>query len=196
MSDKTLMSGQTFGDLRIIEKNPNYRNRWDAQCSCGKIITHPASYYTNKKPSSCGCKQQQRMHDAIRIHGQSKTPLYRIWKAIKRRCYLPSCNDFNNYGARGIAVCDSWVNNFSQFRIDMGDRPSNKHSIDRIDVNGPYSPSNCRWATASEQARNTRQTIVYLGRSIHDWADQLQIPTNIIRQRIRRGWELSRAFSR
>lgn len=83
-------------------------------------------------------------------------PLYRCWEAMRRRCYVKSDHAYSSYGGRGISVCERWRENFANFLADMGERPSLKHSLDRIDNNGNYEKSNCRWATFSEQCRNRR----------------------------------------
>lgn len=89
-------------------------------------------------------------------HGMSKTPEYRAWAHMKGRCLNEGDDRYKYYGARGITICQEWVNSFSQFYKDMGERPSSRHSIERDDVDGNYEPSNCRWATSAEQVKNRR----------------------------------------
>ncbi len=84
------------------------------------------------------------------------TAEFKTWTYMKRRCCQPTHKDYKNYGGRGIKICDRWLNDFTLFLADMGPKPSEKHSIDRIDVNGNYEPSNCRWASFNQQARNKR----------------------------------------
>ncbi len=89
-------------------------------------------------------------------HGMSRTPVYKVWHAMIRRCENPADPRYSSYGGRGIKVCQRWRDSYIAFLRDMGDRPSSTHSIDRIDVDGNYEPSNCKWATNKEQTNNTR----------------------------------------
>lgn len=92
----------------------------------------------------------------MRTHGMSNTPEYKAWFEMKRRCYNKNRKGYKNYGGRGIKVCDRWLESFENFYEDMGDRPSPNHSLDRIDVNGNYEPSNCKWSDRTEQNYNQR----------------------------------------
>jgi len=94
------------------------------------------------------------MRDTMTKHGMTESPEYRIWCGMKDRCGNPQYPKYHRYGGRGIRVCDRWQNSFENFYVDMGQRPSVKFSIDRINNDGNYEPGNCRWATAKEQARN------------------------------------------
>lgn len=92
-------------------------------------------------------------------HGMCTSPEYRAWQRMKQRCYWKKGFAYSYYGGRGIKVCDRWLNSFENFYADMGDRPSPELSLDRIDSNGNYEPSNCRWATRSQQSRNSRPSV-------------------------------------
>jgi hypothetical protein len=119
---------------------------------------------------------------------------------MRSKCKFPSQNHYKNYGGRGIAVCERWENSFEDFLADMGPKPSPKHSIDRIDVNGIYEPSNCRWAASKEQANNrrTNHLIAAFGRSqtIARWSRETGIGSATIRHRLSRGLSPEDALTR
>lgn len=130
----------------------------------------------------------------------SKLPEYRHWINMKSRCNTASSTGHENYGGRGIRVCEEWNKSFRAFYNSMGPRPSAGHSLDRIDVNGNYEPGNCRWATASEQARNWRDNhlIEAFGTrmSITEAAERAGLKPNTVYYRLKRGWPESSAVSR
>ena len=132
------------------------------------------------------------------MHGKRNTKTYDIWNTMKQRCYNRKSISYKNYGARGITVCDRWRNSFSNFLNDMGEKEDGM-SIDRIDVNGNYEPSNCRWANKIEQCNNTRVShyLVYNGeiKTVTQWARILNVKSNSVLTRVRRGWEINKIFN-
>lgn len=135
-----------------------------------------------------------------RTHGMSGTRTYRIWKIMIQRATNPNQINAKNYIGRGIKVCERWRHSFEAFLEDMGVCPSNKYSIDRFPNNdGNYEPSNCRWATAKEQARNSRSAtmVTFNGKTqcIKDWAAEVGIGEGTIAVRLRAGWDVERALT-
>lgn len=164
---------------------------WLCKCDCGKETS--ISIVNWGKTKSCGCLRRKKKHDL------SSTPEYFAWKCMLGRCNNPKTKLFKTYGARGITVCDEWQGEKGLFNFikDMGPRPDN-HSIDRIDNDGPYNKSNCRWATRTQQNRNKSDTtaITCNGEThcVSRWAEITGIPRNNIYKRLERGWTVERAL--
>lgn len=129
-------------------------------------------------------------------HGCSRrgklTPEYRAWCSIKRRCYNPRAAQYKDYGGRGITVCDRWLNSFESFLADMGLRPADNYSIERIKIGGNYEPSNCIWKTQKEQCRNKRNNImVTIGgvtKSLVEWVENTSLSYGTVHSRVLAGW--------
>ena len=126
-----------------------------------------------------------------------KTPEYKAWEKMRARCRNPKEPGFDSYGGRGISICKQWES-FEVFLEDLGIRPSSEYSLDRINVNGNYSPENCRWATRKEQNNNKRNNHrVQLGDKIftlQQVAELVGINHKVVRNRIRRGWSYEEAL--
>jgi hypothetical protein len=181
--------GREFGRWLVLDYAGEKRRKffWHCRCACGVVRNVRADQLLAGSTSSCGCshKGQNRRHG---LHG---TRTYRIWAAMLQRCTNPHNSSYSRYGARGIGVCKRWQS-FENFLADMEQPPTNKHSLNRIDNNKGYNPSNCQWATVSTQLRNTRRnvqlTINGITKVAKDWATEYGIPANTILQRIRAGW--------
>jgi hypothetical protein len=190
--------GEKFGDWEIIEELPSdkYGNRKvTARCKCG--VEHHRFLNAIRSGTSRRCRKctyYERGGVSTGKHNLSHVPEYKVWCSMRERCYDKNNIGYENYGGRGIKVCDVWLgeDGFSNFIKDMGFRPSKTHQIDRINSNGNYTPSNCRWATQKEQARNRRSnkflTIKGETKTLAEWAELSSFKYDTIKYRINHGW--------
>lgn len=165
-----------------------HRRLWECKCDCGAIMRVTTNALTTGNTKSCGCYKA----DLKRTHGAHKTRTYRIWQAMLNRCRQKQYAKYYSH----LSVCERWKTSFEDFLEDMGHAPDGL-SIDRINNSDGYFKENCRWATQSEQLRNTRRRKEYEmngeRRSLIEWADHLGVPHELIRGRIRRGWRFEDA---
>ena len=140
-----------------VKRNKHNQIQWFCECSCGNTCVVVGYNLTTGHTTSCGCLQKEILSINRKTHGKSLLVEYKIWIDMKKRCYNKKATAYKDYGGRGIIVCLMWKNSFENFLADMGERPSNKHSIDRKDNDGNYEPGNCKWSTKTEQANNTRK---------------------------------------
>lgn len=192
------LTGQRFGRLVAIELAPKIKRErvcfWKCVCDCGTQVTVRSVSLTRGSTQSCGCYCSDHARETETTHGRSKTVEYGIWAGAKTRCNDPNVKHFSKYGGRGITMSKEWSADFMAFYRDMGQRPSPEHSLDRVDNDGPYSKENCRWATQSEQARNTRGNlyITYAGETLTliEWSERTGINYKTLHTRHSRGLPL------
>jgi len=159
MDRKSLnLKGQRFKRLIVIAKagkNKWNRSLWWCLCSCGEYTIVSRGGLKKGDTRSCGCLKREFAGKHIKTHGQSNTKVYWVWANMKARCFYGKHIEFENYGGRGIIVCDRWLD-FGNFISDMGPRPKGKYTIERIDNNGNYEPKNCIWLLQSINNQNKR----------------------------------------
>ena len=179
--------GQAFGRLLVTAYAGQSKNRqylWSCKCSCGGSTTVTASNLKNST-KSCGCLRREALsklrHGNARHGAASKE--YRAWQHMKARCYNTTNKDYYKWGGRGIKVCDAWLNSFETFLSGVGPAPSIRHSLDRINTDGDYTPENCKWSTPKEQSINRR-----------DFLTVSQLVSDSAKTASEKGWEDDRTF--
>lgn len=167
------VTGQKFGKLTVVKRvgTKHRQSLWLCKCDCGNVTEVILSHLKRGVTTSCGCRQKEvrringlnsNIGERNLKHGDFGTKLYGVWAAMIRRCSNPNTKHYKHYGARGITVCDNWRNDYSQFKswaISNGYREG--LTIDRVDVNGNYEPSNCRWVDMKTQANNRRNNLLF-----------------------------------
>lgn len=192
--------GLKFSRLTVISQEPskNGRTRWLCVCNCGKNVVVYGKSLTSGNTKSCGCQKRDSTirlnRETKRKHGETFSRLYKIWHSMKCRC---SQRIFKNHCGRGIRVCEEWANSYESFRAwALSNGYSENLTIDRIDNNRNYEPSNCRWVTVKEQGRNRRTNRMILGKPLVEWADITGLSRSTITNRIDRlGWSEEKALS-
>lgn len=169
------------------EGNKGKRRMWGLyECSfCGSYKEVSINAVKTGNTKGCGCRQ--------RPNGDLfKHPLFNTWRGMNSRCSNPNQKAYKNYGGRGIFVCDKWKKSFKNFLEDMGEKPHNNYTLDRIDNDGPYSPENCKWSTRKDQCNNRRidvkLTAYGVTQNIPDWAKTLEVTTGRLWSRFYKDW--------
>lgn len=194
------LNGNVFGRLTVVAflrtdraKGGRSIRIWECICQCGEIKIATSRDLLAGDVNSCGCLPHGYIKHGMATRGK-KHPLFVTWLSMKSRCNNPKSANWHRYGGRGIHVCERWSLSFPNFLSDMGEKPSNKHSIDRIDNNGNYEPANCRWATGSEQALNRSEgdmpprAVTVEGIPLRDIAKAADIPVSLVCARYRKGY--------
>lgn len=192
---KPVSIGERFGRLEVlcqIGTKKNGAKIYRCKCDCGNTKDAVGAELRRGSVRSCGCLFREVQLKTVTKHGHSRTALYKTWKDMKRRCENETRKEYRNYGGRGITVCDEWKHDFQAFHDwAMANGYSDELTIDRINVNGNYEPSNCRWATQKMQSNNKR-TSVFLEKdgethTVAEWAEILGISPQTIYSRLKRG---------
>lgn len=199
---KTLidLTGKVFTQLTVtnfshsLKVGKQTKRFWSCICSCGNTSIVSYGSLTSNRTKSCGCRQ---LAYATK-HGKFDTKEYQAWKDIKQRCLNKNHRSYDNYGGRGIKICDEWINSFYNFYKDMGDSFANGW-IERIDNNGNYCKENCKWADRNEQQNNRQKTIkiTFDGKSLSlaQWARELGINKQVLYERKKAGWPIELMLS-
>jgi len=198
------ITGNKYGRLTVIERAPNKKKKpmWNCLCECGNKITARSDQLKCGDTKSCGCfrKEVYEQGNNRRSHGKTNHRLYRIYRGMRNRCKLENHVAYKHYGGRGIKVCDEWLCDFKKFYDwSINNGYSDNLSIDRIDSNGNYKPTNCQWVTQKVQARNTRQNVnIKIDgevRCLTDWCDIYNIRRTTAQGRLDSGWGVKESFS-
>ena len=198
---KTLnILGKQFGRLTVVSKTDTKDTHGNylyfCKCACGNTKIASGSLVNQGKIKSCGCLRRDIPNRFS--HLMSHTREYKIWAEMRKRCLNPNQKTFSYYGGRGIEICKRW-GKFENFHSDMGNCPEG-FTLDRINPDGNYEPSNCRWASVKTQTRNRRQNhlITFNGKTqcLAAWAEEIGITYGALKQRIKRNWSLEKALAR
>jgi hypothetical protein len=198
------LTGETFGKWTVVSyaytkqgKNQGIP-QWNCVCECGTEKVVSGKMLKGGQSKSCGCsrKENKGIGERTKTHGMSKTRLYKIWAKIKYRCFDQNYPEFQYYGGRGITVCDEWLE-FEPFMKWANENGyNNTLSIDRIDYDGNYEPSNCKWATNEEQANNKSNNVKleYNGKTLTlaQWARELGMERYVLANRYKRGYPVEK----
>ena len=199
MNFKNLLN-KKFGKLTVVSLDHLGKGGafWLCECECGHHKVVRGSHLTAGDVKSCGCLRKEVLDSTT--HGMSYSRLYNSWASIKKRCLLVTNKSYKSYGGRGITICDEWKESFEAFRDwALANGYDDTLTIDRIDNDGNYEPSNCRWVNAKTQARNriTNTLITFNGktRCVSEWAEMKGMSNGALLERLRKGWSIERALT-
>lgn len=199
--NKIDLTGQRFGRLTVIEEGPRGNptkgrpkgvRRWWCLCTCGKEKLIAQLHIKHKRILSCGCYNREQAAKRKITHGMRKTKIYDVWSTMKARCSRPSHISYKNY--KDYKVCSSWEK-FENFFKDMGATYKEGLWIERINTKGNYEPTNCCWATPTQQNRNRTNNVSYMGKCVTEWAEQVGINSKTLYERLKRGWSWEKALN-
>lgn len=184
MSKLIDLTGKGFGRLTVIKRDLNSkRTKWECKCECGNIKSIQATHLRSGATTSCGCYQKEKAKESNSTHNLTHTSLHNRWKAIKQRCLNPNNNRYEDYGARGITVCNEWLEfkNFYNWSVNNDYRVG--LALDRRDNNTGYSPDNCRWVTILKNNENRRDTVKVEGLTLNEISNKYNIKKITVKSR-------------
>jgi hypothetical protein len=203
MATKNDLANLRFGRWTVLDEPSWIEKRlsmvW-CVCDCDTKRAVRRSWLLRGLTKSCGCRNTERVKTVNLKHGGHLSPEYRIWGGMKSRCSnTKDPKKRKNYADRGIRVCDRWLHSFENFLADMGERPSKQHTLDRINNDGNYEPSNCRWALGTVQHRNKRTTLRYEYKgeikTAKEWSELSGIDYEVLIRRVGYGWSIERTLT-
>lgn len=209
------LKGRKFGKLQVIGDpiKQGRRKYYLCQCDCGKVFSVRGDALITGNTKSCGCTRTitnartgKRRVSTTRSGGRNsaRNRLYHVWYGMKRRCENPQYSGYPHYGGRGIGVCEEWMDfqNFYEWAMENGydpNAPNKRCTIDRIDVDGNYEPSNCRWADVKTQNNNRTNCVMltYKGEThtVAEWAEKVGLRHGALLNRINNGWSIEKALT-
>lgn len=197
---KNDLSGLKFNMLTVINRvYINGKPLWHCTCDCGNEVNVRHSHLIEGQ-KSCGCYSSKILGDRKRKHGKRNTKIYHMWHSMKSRCFNPNNTAYKDYGGRGITVCEEWKNEFESFYKWATANGYDENAgfmqctLDRIDVNGNYEPSNCRFVSMKEQCNNRRSSVIleYKGEkhTVSQWAEIIGVRSTTLYGRIKKNWSI------
>lgn len=199
---KLNLVGKKINHLTVLEcvGHKGKKVLWKCLCDCGKYVYANTNALTGNHTISCGCWKRNQLINRNTKHNQSKTKLYNVWIAIKKRCNNNTDTNYPRYGGRGIKICNEWENDYNAFyQWSINNGYCEGLTIDRIDNNGDYTPLNCRWTNKYKQANNRSNnriiTINHISKTIAEWCRFYNTSETMIRARLSNGWEPIKALT-
>ena len=195
--------GMKFGRWTILQFNgyKNHNRQWLCKCDCGTEKPVSQSLLTKGLSTSCGCYRKEYLSKLNTTHNSSGTRIYSIWNKMKERCYKENTKDYKNYGARGISICNEWLNSFETFKEwALNNGYQDNLTIERKDLNEDYNPNNCSWITIQEQQKNRRPPISKfinkrLNKPIKELAKEKNLSASLVYKRLAMGWSLEKSLN-
>ena len=202
MAKKIDLIGKRFGRLIVIceyDKDKDGKIRYLCKCDCGNKTTVRGYSLRRGDTTSCGCYAKESAITRNTKYSKKEKILYDVWRSMKQRCNNSNSKDYHNYGCRGISVCDEWNDYLVFYNWGIKHGYEKNKQLDRINNNGNYEPSNCRWVTPLENLNNTRKTKHFtIGKITHtltEWCQIYNVRRAIVEDRTRRGWDIEKALT-